>query len=100
MDGSNNIFYSNAGAAESEIGPATFFAATGASPRAECVQQYFLQQRGQRPGRRDGAEGAGNRSSNIFRITVAGQRDRGEKELNRSNTGSGGHCPTGTVTPI
>jgi len=33
------------------------------------------------------AEGAGNRSSNIFRITVAGQRDRGEKERNRSNTG-------------
>ena len=33
------------------------------------------------------AEGAGNRPSNIFRITVAGQRDRGEKERNRSNTG-------------
>src|ERR1035441_7487373 len=33
------------------------------------------------------AEGAGNRPSNIFCITVAGQRDRGEKERNRSNTG-------------
>ena len=43
-------------------------------------------------------EGAGNRSSNIFRITVAGQRDRGEKERNRSNTVPGGDCPTGTVT--
>ena len=48
-NGSNNILYSSAGAAESEIGPATFFAATlGAPPRAkwaEWVQQYFLQQR-------------------------------------------------------
>jgi hypothetical protein len=44
------------------------------------------------------AEGAGDRSSNIFDITVAGQRDRGEKERNRPNTGPGGHCPTGTVT--
>ena len=44
------------------------------------------------------AEGSGNRSSNIFRITVAGQHDRGEQELNRSNTGQGCHCLTGTVT--
>jgi hypothetical protein len=41
---------------------------------------------------------AGNRSGNIFGITVAGQHDRGEKERNQSNTVSGGHCPTGTVT--
>ena len=42
------------------------------------------------------AEGSGNRPSNIFRITVAGQHDRGEKE--RNNTGPGGDRPTGTVT--
>src|ERR1017187_2989910 len=35
-NGSSNILYSSAGAAESEIGPATFFAATlGAPPRAK-----------------------------------------------------------------
>ena len=56
------IFFTAALAAEGEIGLATFLTATGA-----------------RPGRRHGAERAGNRSSNIFGITVAGQRDRGEK---------------------
>src|ERR1039458_7948614 len=76
------IFFTAALAAEGEIGSGNISYSSG----------------GARPGRRHGAEGAGNRSSNIFRITVAGQRDRGEKERNRSNTGPGGHCPTGTVT--
>jgi hypothetical protein len=38
-NGSNNIFYSSTGAAESEIDPATFFAATlGAPPRAKWAE--------------------------------------------------------------
>src|ERR1035441_2853311 len=114
-NGSNNIFNSSAGAAESEIRPATFFAATlgrhrerkgrnGANNISHSSAGGRWRNRSSNISYSSGghgqvgvmAEGAGNRPSNIFRITVAGQHDRGEKE--RNNTGPGGDRPTGTVT--
>jgi hypothetical protein len=117
-NGSNNVVCSSAGAAESEIGPATFFAATLGRHRERNGRNgsnnIFYSSAGGR-GR--------NRSGNISyssgrhgQVGVMGRREpeigpatffalqlpvsatEGRKSEIGPTPGPGGHCPTGTVT--
>ena len=117
-NGSNNIFNSSAGAAESEIRPATFFAAT---------LGHHRERNGRNGSNNISYSSAGgrwrNRSSNISyssgghgQVRVMGRREpeigpatffalqlpvsatEGRKSEIGPTPGPGGHCPTGTVT--